>query len=96
VDTLSLFTTLLSLAFPTLATTGGLLAVASILAATLVVVLVVCHAHGGQLDLRNSPVRGRAVALRERSRRAAFLRLRDPNAPGRPRPRAPGLRSAAA
>jgi hypothetical protein len=95
VDTLSLFTTLLSLAFPTLATTGGLLAVASILAATLVVVLV-CHAHGGQLDLRNSPVRGRAVALRERSRRAAFLRLRDPNAPGRPRPRAPGLRSAAA
>jgi len=30
------------------------------------------------------------------ARRAAFLRQRDPNAPGRPRPRAPGLRSAAA
>jgi hypothetical protein len=96
VDTLSLFITLLSLVFPTLATTGGLLAVASILAATLVVVLVVRHAHGGQLDLLTSPVRGRAVALRERSRRADYLRLRDPNAPGRPRPRAPGVRSAAA
>ncbi|TWD84094.1 hypothetical protein FB561_5268 [Kribbella amoyensis] len=32
----------------------------------------------------------RAVAARERSEQVAFLRLRDPGAPGRPRPRAPG------
>jgi hypothetical protein len=96
VDTLSLFTTLLSLAFPTLTTAGGLLALASAVAAALVVVLVASHAHGGELGLLTSPVRGRAVALRERARRAAFLRLRDPSAPGRPRPRAPGLHGSAA
>lgn len=95
-NTLSLFTTLLSLAFPALASTGGLVAFASAVAATLVVVLVVGHAHGGELGLLTSPTRGRAVALRERARRAAFLRLRDPNAPGRPQPRAPGLRGSAA
>jgi hypothetical protein len=95
-NTLSLFTTLLSLVFPALATTGGLVALASAVAATLAVVLVVSHAHGGELGLLTSPVRGRAVALRERARRAAFLRLRDPNAPGRPQPRAPGLRGSAA
>jgi hypothetical protein len=90
------FTSLFAFLLPALATTGSLLFVATALAATLVVVLVVSHAHGGQLDLLTSPVRGRVVALRERSRRAAFLRLRDPNAPGRRRPRAPGLRSMAA
>lgn len=90
------FTTLFAFLLPALTTTGSLLFVATALAATLVVVLVVSHAHGGQLDLLTSPVRGRAVALRERSRRAAFLRLRDPNARGRRRPRAPGLRSSAA
>ena len=30
-----------------------------------------------------------AVALRSRARRSVFLRLRDPDATGRPRPRAP-------
>ncbi|TDO44308.1 hypothetical protein EV643_116120 [Kribbella sp. VKM Ac-2527] len=30
------------------------------------------------------------TALRERSRRAEYLRLRNPSTPGRPRPRAPG------
>jgi hypothetical protein len=96
VNTLSLFTTLLSLVFPALTTTGGLLALASTVAATVIVVLVVSHAHGGRLDLVASPIRGRGVALRERARRAAFLRLRDPNASGRPQPRAPGLRCLAA
>jgi hypothetical protein len=90
------FTALFTFLLPALASTGGLLFIASALAATLVVVLVVSHAHAGQLDLLTSPVRGRAVALRERARRAAFLRLRDPNAPGRKRPRAPGLRGSAA
>jgi hypothetical protein len=39
----------------------------------------------------SSPVRVRARALRRRASRTAFLRLRDPDAAGRPRPRAPGV-----
>jgi len=39
---------------------------------------------------------GRAEALREKSWRAAFHRLLDPGAAGRPRPRAPGTAPAAA
>lgn len=42
------------------------------------------------------PLTGRASALREKSWRAAFLRQRDPNAAGRPRPRAPSAAPAAA
>ncbi|MFB9908372.1 DUF6412 domain-containing protein [Allokutzneria oryzae] len=42
------------------------------------------------------PVVAVAVALRERARRTAFLPQRDPTAPGRPRPRAPGSGSVAA
>ncbi|MCP2165005.1 DUF6412 domain-containing protein [Goodfellowiella coeruleoviolacea] len=98
---LSLVTTVLTLLFPTWSAAlvestsgpGGLLAVASLVAAAgVVVVLVVCHAHAGRLDVASSPIRTRAQALRERSRRAAFLRLRDPDAAGRSRPRAPGQR----
>jgi Family of unknown function (DUF6412) len=37
-----------------------------------------------------SAVRVRAVALRECARQSVRLRLRDPDAPGRTRPRAPG------
>ncbi|WP_207936440.1 DUF6412 domain-containing protein, partial [Actinomadura sp. KC216] len=36
------------------------------------------------------------TALRERTLRTAFLPQRDPDAAGRPRPRAPGAESAAA
>jgi hypothetical protein len=43
-----------------------------------------------------TPAQVRTVRLRERSWQAAFLRLRDPDAPGRTRPRAPGFRSTAA
>lgn len=42
------------------------------------------------------PLTGRASALREKSWRAAFLRQRDPDAAGRPRPRAPSSAPAAA
>jgi hypothetical protein len=42
------------------------------------------------------PLTGRASALREKSWRAAFLRQRDPDAAGRPRPRAPTAAPAAA
>jgi hypothetical protein len=68
--------------------TAAALAVAG-LAAVAVVVLV-------QLVPGAAPAQVRTVGLRERSRQAAFLRLRDPDAPGRPRPRAPGSRSTAA
>jgi hypothetical protein len=42
------------------------------------------------------PMTRRASALREKSWRAAFLRQRDPDAAGRPRPRAPSAAQAAA
>ena len=42
------------------------------------------------------PLVRRARALREKSWRAAFLRQRDPDAAGRPRPRAPSAAPAAA
>jgi len=42
------------------------------------------------------PLIRRASALREKSWRAAFLRQRDPDAAGRPRPRAPSAAPAAA
>jgi len=42
------------------------------------------------------PVIRRTSALREKSWRAAFLRQRDPDAPGRSRPRAPSAAPAAA
>lgn len=42
------------------------------------------------------PLISRAAALREKSWRAAFTRQRDPDAAGRPRPRAPSAAPAAA
>jgi len=42
------------------------------------------------------PLVSRAAALREKSWCAAFLRQRDPDAPGRARPRAPSGAPAAA
>jgi Family of unknown function (DUF6412) len=42
------------------------------------------------------PLIGRAAALRAKSWRAAFLPQRDPDAAGRPRPRAPSAAPAAA
>ncbi|HKR68632.1 MAG TPA: DUF6412 domain-containing protein [Streptosporangiaceae bacterium] len=43
-----------------------------------------------------TPMASRVAALREKSRRAAFLPQRDPDAAGRPRPRAPSRVPAAA
>jgi len=45
---------------------------------------------------RPLPVVRRVTALREKSWRVAFLRLRDPDARGRSRPRAPSAAQAAA
>ncbi|GLW71734.1 hypothetical protein Kpho02_40330 [Kitasatospora phosalacinea] len=43
-----------------------------------------------------TPAAVHAAALRRRAHRTAYLPPRDPDAPGRPRPRAPGHRPAAA
>jgi Family of unknown function (DUF6412) len=47
-------------------------------------------------DGPSSPVRVRTLALRRHASRTAFLRLRDPDAAGRSRPRAPGVVAVAA
>ncbi|MGW5718114.1 DUF6412 domain-containing protein [Amycolatopsis sp. NPDC003865] len=88
--------TLLELAFPVVASPTALVAFASIAAASLLVVLLVGSTHRAELALWSAPVRSRATALRRRARRAESIRLRDPGAPGRSRPRAPGSRSTAA
>jgi hypothetical protein len=69
------------------ALTAGLAVAAGLTVAAVVLVQLVPTA---------APVLIRTVRLREHSWQAAFLRLRDPDAPGRTRPRAPGARSTAA
>ena len=88
--------TLLELAFPVLAGPTALVAFASIAAAGLLIVLLAGSTHRSELALWSAPVRSRTTALRRRARRAESIRLRDPGAPGRNRPRAPGFRSTAA
>lgn len=60
--------------------------------------VAVCLASGGALGRLSAalPLVSRAAALREKSWSAAFLRLHDPDAAGRPRPRAPSAAPAAA
>lgn len=75
--------------------TGGSLSplgalTSAVAVAFVVAVVLVC------LPPPAAPVRIRAVRLREYAWQAAFLRLRDPDAQGRPRPRAPTARGAAA
>jgi hypothetical protein len=65
-----------------------------VLAGTLVVCLA-CAASLGRLSTA-IPLISRAAALREKSWRAAYLEQRDPDAAGRPRPRAPSAAPAAA
>ncbi|HEX6448537.1 MAG TPA: DUF6412 domain-containing protein [Trebonia sp.] len=66
--------------------------------AVLAVVVIGCLAAGSGFsgDLTALPVTRRVAALREKSWRVAFLRLRDPDARGRTRPRAPSAAPAAA
>ncbi|WP_344880221.1 DUF6412 domain-containing protein [Allokutzneria multivorans] len=61
------------------------------IAAAFAVAIVVC----GRLETA-VPMRVRAISLRERARLADFIRLRDPDAPGRPKPRAPSFGTATA
>ncbi|MEA5358090.1 DUF6412 domain-containing protein [Amycolatopsis sp., V23-08] len=89
-------TTLLELAFPVLISPTALVAFASLAAASLLVVLLVGSTQRSELALWSVPARSRVAAARRRARRAESIRLRDPGAPGRSRPRAPGSRSLAA
>jgi Family of unknown function (DUF6412) len=73
-------------------------AVTSLAVAVLVGAIVVglaCAAWLGRIAA-SIPLGGRAAALREKSWGAAFLRQRDPDAAGRPRPRAPSAALTAA
>ena len=72
-----------------------LMAVAAIALAGLVLAFL---AHGARLAsaMSASPLTGRSAALSEKSRGARFQRQRDPDAAGRPRPRAPSAVPAAA
>jgi hypothetical protein len=71
---------------------------ASVLAGVVLVAALACLS-GGARSARISaavPQLSRARALRKKSWGAAFLRQRDPDAAGRPRPRAPSAAPAAA
>ena len=82
-----------------LASPSGLPTLAvSVLAVAVLVSALSALARGGRLARIAAavPQLSRAAALREKSWRAAFLRQRDPDAAGRPRPRAPSAAPAAA
>lgn len=88
---LALFLPALFIALPA---AGGLADLAGALTAGLaaaLVVAVVLHVPPATV-----PTAVRTLSLRERAKLTVFLRLRDPDAPGRTRPRAPGSGSAAA
>jgi hypothetical protein len=74
---------------------AGPLGLATALTAGLATALAVAVLLGVHV-VATAPVHVRAISLRERARLTVFLRLRDPDAPGRTRPRAPGFGSAAA
>ena len=67
-------------------------------AATLTCLLVGLLARDARLAaaVTAAPLKSGAAALREKSWRAGFVRQRDPDAPGRARPRAPTAGPAAA
>jgi hypothetical protein len=71
---------------------------AALAVAVLAAVAAGCVAVAVRVDhvLAAIPVVRRVTALRDKSWRVAFLRLRDPGARGRPRPRAPAAAPAAA
>lgn len=73
-------------------------AVTVLAGAVLAAVIAACLARGGRLARLSAalPLISRAAALRKKSWGAAFDRQRDPDAAGRPRPRAPSAAPAAA
>ncbi|HEY4454539.1 MAG TPA: DUF6412 domain-containing protein [Pseudonocardiaceae bacterium] len=86
----------LSAALSAFAVPGSIAGLAAIAAAAgLLLVLVACQVRGGSADPTGYPSRIPAAGLRDRSRRTARLRLRDPNSAGRTRSRAPSPAQAA-
>jgi len=79
-----------SLAMPALGPQSGLMAVAVFTAAA-VLFLAFQAARSTARTPIASPLPARSSAARANARRTAYLSLRDPDAAGRPRPRAPGL-----
>jgi len=96
----AVFATVAQLAWHALAAPTPGLAVAAALLATTVAVGVLAAVLAPAARATRVPAAGplvsRAAALREKSWCAAFLRQRDPDAPGRARPRAPSGAPAAA
>jgi len=84
----------LSLLLGTLPMPAGVVGIATVAVAGVLLTLLVSQTIDA--DPLRSTVRVRAIALRERARHSAHLRLRDPDAPGRTRPRAPGAAVTAA
>ncbi|WBQ02039.1 DUF6412 domain-containing protein [Kribbella sp. CA-293567] len=78
-----------TLALPALGPDSGLLAVAVFTAAAVLLAVVQLSSTAARRPL-SSPLPARASAARANSRRTAYLLLCDPDAAGRPRPRAPG------
>jgi len=78
-----------ALAMPVLGPDSGLLAAAVLTAAAVLFAVLQVSRTAAQRPL-SSPLPARASATRANSRRTAYLVLRDPDAAGRPRPRAPG------
>jgi Family of unknown function (DUF6412) len=74
---------------------SGLMALAAV---ALTGMLVAFLAHGARIaaSVTAQPLTGRVAALREKSWSAAFQRQLNPDAAGRPRPRAPSAGPAAA
>ena len=81
-------------------TGGGALTIVStaVLAAVLIGLIAAVAADGARIARMATapPLIRRVAGLREKSWSAAFQRLRDPGAAGRPRPRAPSAVPAAA
>jgi uncharacterized protein DUF6412 len=91
---LALLLPALFLALPTVDGHGAL-GLATALTAGIAAAFVVAVVLHGRLEAA-VPIGVRAISLRERARLANFIRLRDPDARGRTRPRAPSPDSAAA
>jgi len=98
--TLALLADLWQLTVHALVAPSGLsaLAVTVLAGAVLVGALAVCLASEAKFGRLAAavPLARRAAALREKSWRAAYQEQRDPDAAGRPRPRAPSASLAAA
>jgi hypothetical protein len=72
-------------------------AVTALAVSALACALTVCLVAAAWIGrIAAAPLASRAAALREKSWHAAFLPQRDPDAAGRPRPRAPSAAPAAA